>query len=224
MLCAIAVPGFISEYLRLYATALAIIVAISLFVRRLPGQLRSIRAASWPLAQGTIETVKVRVVSDQALGRLAYSYVANGERYSGYFFLQFVDEQDTWDTIDPLKGQTIFIRYNSSNPSISAVRTPEQLVTFATHQGNFIPRLITRRVLGLLGFDWRRWTSFPARNWPVTKGHVEYTAVTQRDDSPILLLLRVYMAEVSYSYCVGGEYYSGRFERSFFERRPPQPS
>lgn len=56
---AVEVPGFISEYLRLCAAALApavvgaVVGAVDLFIRRLPGQLRSMRAASWPLTQGT---------------------------------------------------------------------------------------------------------------------------------------------------------------------------
>lgn len=219
---AVEVPGFISEYLRLYAAALApavvaaVVVAVDLFIRRLPGQLRSMRAASWPLAQGTIEAVNVKTVSDQALGELAYSYVANAERYSGYLLLQFADEQDAWDTIDRLKGQMIFVRYNATNPGISAVRTTDQAVFFVPTPGNFIQRLSRRLVLR---FEWRRWTKVWAGNWPVTRGRVEHAAVTPHDGDAIWLFLPDYIAEVSYSYHIDGEYYSGRIERSFFRER-----
>jgi len=56
MLAPVGLPGFVSEYLRLYAFALAfaLLVAVGFYIPRLPGWFRSMRAASWPMAQGTI--------------------------------------------------------------------------------------------------------------------------------------------------------------------------
>jgi len=153
MLAAVRLPGFISEYLRFYAVALALaaLVAVYFFIRRLPGWFRSMRASSWPGAQGTVERVNVNVVSGQALGELAYSYVAEGERYSGYCLLQFANEQDAWDTIDPLKAQSILVRYKLSNPALSAVRSADQSFFLANKHGNLMTRLLTRHLLEIMG-------------------------------------------------------------------------
>ena len=226
MLAAVRLPEFISEYLRLYGLALAfaVLVAVYFFIRRLPGSFLSMRAASWPMAQGTVERVNVNVVSGQALGELAYSYVAEGERYSGYSLLQFASEQDAWNSIDPLKGQSILVRYKSSNPALSAVRIADQNFLFAKKHGNLITRLLTRHLLELVDLSaWKDWASrLGARSWPVMKGHVEYGTVMQHRDLETWLLFPTYTAEVSYSYSVAGEYYSGHIERSFFRQSSAQ--
>jgi len=145
MLAAVRLPGFITEYLRLYATtlALAALVAVYFFIRRLPGRFRSMRAASWPMAQGTVERVTVNVFSGQALGEVAYSFVAEGGRYSGYCLLQFANEQDAWDTIDPLKGQSVLVRYKPRNPALSALRSTDQSFSFANKHGSLMTKLLT---------------------------------------------------------------------------------
>jgi len=226
MLAPVRLPGFISEYLRWYAVALAVavLVAVYLFIRRLPGWFRSIRAASWPIAQGTVECVNVNVVSGQALGELAYSYLAEGERYSGYFLLQFANEQDAWDTINPLKGQPILVRYKLSNPDFSAVRSTDQIPLFANRPGNLISRLLTRHLLEITDLSgWKEWASrLGAGTWPVIKGQVETGTVTQDRDPATWLLFPKYTAAVSYSYSVAGEYYSGHIERSFFRETSAQ--
>src|SRR5438105_3128020 len=53
MLAPVGLPGFVSEYLRLYAFALAfaLLVAVGFYIRRLPGWFRSMRAASWPMTR-----------------------------------------------------------------------------------------------------------------------------------------------------------------------------
>jgi hypothetical protein len=226
MLATIGLPGFVSEYLRLYgfALAFALLVAVGFFIRRLPGWFRSMRAASWPMAQGTIEGVKVNVVSGQALGELAYSYIAEGERYSGYFLLQFANEQDAWDWVTPLKGQSIWVRYETGNPPFSAVRSEDQSFLFANKHGNLITKLLTRHVVEIMDLSaWKDWAnSLRAGNWPIIKGRVEYEAVTQHRDTETWLLFPNYTAEVSYSYSVAGEYYSGHIERSFFREASAQ--
>ena len=187
MLAPVGLPGFVSEYLRLYAFALAfaLLVAVGFYIPRLPGWFRSMRAASWPMAQGTIEGVKVNVFSGQALGELAYSYVAEGERYSGYFLLQFANEQDAWRMVSPRKGQSILVRYETRNPAFSAVRSEDQNFLFGNKDGKLITRLLIRHVVEIM--DLSAWKDLANRlgagNWPVIKGRIEYGAVTQHRDT-----------------------------------------
>lgn len=226
MFALVALPRFVTEYLRLYGVGLAVasLVAVGLYVRRLPGWFRSVRAASWPMTQGKVETVKVSVVSGQALGELAYSYPAEGERYSGYLFLQFAHEQDAWDTIDPMKGQPILVHYKPSNPAVSAVRSWDQAFLFTPKHGNLLMRLVTRHLVEI--FDLASWkeaaSTWGAKTWPIIKGRVEHVTVTQRRSLATWMLLPDYAAEVSYSYSVAGEYYSGHVERSFFREKSAQ--
>jgi hypothetical protein len=70
------------------------------------------------MVEGKIETVTVSTFAEQSLSELSYSYVIDGERYSGYFTRQFADEQDAWDYVRPLKGQPIFVRHKPSNPAV----------------------------------------------------------------------------------------------------------
>jgi len=74
------------------------------------------------MVEGKIEAATVSVFAEQSLSELAYSYLVDGERYSGYFTRQFADEQDAWDYVHPLKGQAIFVRHKPSNPAVSSVR------------------------------------------------------------------------------------------------------
>lgn len=221
MLFAAAIPAFISEYLQLYVftIATAFVVAIALLLRRLPGQLRSMRAASWPIAEGTVETATVKTLSGQALGELGYSYVVNGERYSGYVLLQFTDEQDAWETIDPLKGHSVFVRHHFSNPGTSAIRSADQTFAFSKQESSFLKRLVKRQVLETLGADWDTWARLGARNWPLAKGRVEFGSVTEHRDGATWFLIPNYTADVSYSYSVAGEYYAGHLERDFYREK-----
>ena len=70
------------------------------------------------MVEGKIETVTVSTFAEQSLSELSYSYVIDGERYSGYFTRQFADEKDAWDYVRPLKGQPIFVRHKPSNPAV----------------------------------------------------------------------------------------------------------
>lgn len=218
MLLATSVPNFIRDYLWYFAFVLvvAVVTSICLLIRRIPGWARSVRAASWPIAQGTIESVNVKTVSGQSLAELAYSYVVNGERYSGYFFLQFADEQDAWEAIAPLNGQPIYVRYQSQNPTVSAVRSPDQGFIFAKPRRNFVKRLVIRQMVEVLGWDLQGWRSLGAWNWPIANGQVEHAEISERGDTKNRSLSLSFTVEVSYSYCIAGEYYSGHLERSFF--------
>lgn len=214
MLLAAAVPNFIRDYLGYFAFVLVVaaVTSICLLIRRIPGWIRSVRAASWPIAQGTIESVNVKTVSGQSLGELAYSYAANEERYSGYFFLQFADEQDAWEAVNPLKGQAIYVRYQSQNAAVSAVRSSDQGFRLTKPRGTFARRLVISQIVEILGWDLQGWTSLGAWNWPIAKGQLEYAEIGERGDSKDRSLSLSFPVEVSYSYCIAGEYYSGHLQ------------
>jgi len=103
------------------------------------------------MVEGKIETVTVSTFAEQSLSELSYSYVIDGERYSGYFTRQFADEQDAWDYVRPLKGQPIFVRHKPSNLAVSSVRIVDQSPLVAGGQGSLAVRFIGRLVSHLIG-------------------------------------------------------------------------
>jgi hypothetical protein len=219
MLVLNAQPRLLSEFLRdvLLALSFVLLVAVWFFLKRFPGWLRSLRGSGWPTAQGTVESATVNTIAEQSLSEIAYSYALQGERYSGYFVRQFADEQDAWDYARPLAGQPISVRYKPASPAVSAVRIEEQNPLFAGAQKSFALRLISRSVLHLFGgVDWREFTVFAASNWPISKGRIESGTVTQKRARDLWYLVPFYLGEITYSYAVGGQYYSGYLARTFF--------
>lgn len=120
------------DYIRAHLTSLLVsyagaLLAASWFMfKRLPELIRSIRAASWPISEGRIETIDVSTFREQALAELGYSYVVEGERYSGYYSRQFADEQHGWDFADALRGQRVVVRYRDDHPGVSVLRATDQ--------------------------------------------------------------------------------------------------
>jgi uncharacterized protein DUF3592 len=145
--------SFLREFAEKLAAVVAVVglVAATLWAKRLPAWFRSVRAFSWPVVEGKIEDVSVTSFAEQSLGQMAYSYLVEGERYSGYYCRQFADEQAAWDHIQPLKGQPIFVRYKPGNPEVSAVRCSDQHSILAADQQNYFSGLLQslRRMLGL---------------------------------------------------------------------------
>ena len=120
--------NYLQQYLRdlVGITVFAALVAAGFLLRRLPGWFRSLRAANWPTTEGRIETVDVKAFGEQALAELGYSYLVEGNRYSGYYSQQFGDEQFAWNYVTALQGQFVFVRYKSGNPDVSALRSADQ--------------------------------------------------------------------------------------------------
>lgn len=120
------------DFLQAHLTALlvsyagALLVASGFLFKRVPELIRSMRAATWPITQGRIETGDVKTFRQQALAELGYSYIALGERYSGYYSRQFADEQHAWDYADALQGQLVVVRYREDDPGVSALRSADQ--------------------------------------------------------------------------------------------------
>jgi len=125
----------------LFALALTLTVAGWFFVKRMPGWFRSMRAAKWPLVESNVETVKVTPFTEQALAEVGYSFLVNGARYSGYLLRQFADEQDAWNYVHQMEGRTVMARYKPDDPSVSAVRSADQ-VLFSEQQPPLVPRLL----------------------------------------------------------------------------------
>lgn len=104
-------------------------------LRRIPNWLRSLRSSSWPTVTATIETGDVIAVrsagllkdtAEYANAEIGYSYVVNGERYSGYWTKQFFDEQAAWEFVGSWRGRSVTIRCRESEPQESAFRLRDQ--------------------------------------------------------------------------------------------------
>jgi hypothetical protein len=137
----------LGEYL--FAFLFLLLVAAWLFVTRLPRQIRSIRAASWPVAQGKVETVGINAFAGQSLTQIGYSYSVEGVRHSGYFARQFADEQDAWSYAAPLKDQAVVVRYEPVKPEISTLVLHEQNDLFRVRVGSFPRRFLNAFVENL---------------------------------------------------------------------------
>ena len=119
---------FFHQHLRavIFYYICALLAASWLLLKRLPEWIRSLRAGKWPASQGRIETADVKTIGDQALAELGYSYLVEGERYSGYYSRQFADAQHAWDYVKGLEGQLVVVRYKEDDPGVSALRSADQ--------------------------------------------------------------------------------------------------
>jgi len=120
--------GYIREYFRelAFIAVFVLLVASWFFLRRLSSWMRSALAANWPWTDGRIETANVKVLGEQALAELGYSYLVEGTRYSGYYSQQFADEQQAWDYVRGLQGRSVVVRHKRGSPAVSALRTADQ--------------------------------------------------------------------------------------------------
>jgi len=113
------------------------LVAAWFLMKRLPALIRSTRGANWPIANGKVETVRVKTFAEQSLAEIGYSYLVEGERYAGYFARQFAEGQDAWSYATPLKGQSVTVRYKPGAPAISALRLDDQSSIFHSSRRSF---------------------------------------------------------------------------------------
>ena len=189
------------------------LVAAWFSLKRLPGLVRSIASASWPLTHGSFETVNVITFAEQALGQFGYSYSVNGERYAGYVSRQFADEQDAWDFLRSMEGQSVFVRYKATDPATSAIRIDDQSALLAPKQPSVLGPLLFRSVLSSIGLrDWEGPPRLWGANWDLTKGRIEGGSVQRRKSRNLFPLFE---GEVSYSYNVSGQYHWGHFSKLF---------
>jgi hypothetical protein len=87
-------------------------------------------AATWPRTPGRVEqavTIKEFVEGDLAWHvRLTYSYVVNGQYYSGVFLLPSELEPDAIEHASAWKGREVVVRYWPENVSDSVILLEDQ--------------------------------------------------------------------------------------------------
>lgn len=82
---------------------------------------------SWAATTGTVETVEVKVdARESGLRspyelRIAYSYRAGGDWYSGFDSQRFSHESEADEASRALRGQNVTIRYNPRQPEQSVL-------------------------------------------------------------------------------------------------------
>lgn len=194
---------------------LVLLVAIALFVRRIPGLYRSLRAGNWPMTQGRVETAEVVAFAQQSVAQMGYSYSVEGAIYSGVFMQQFGGEQDAWEYVDRVKGQSVVVRYHSGKSAVSAVRLADQNALSIPNRKSFMAQLVGNGLIELFAHT-DRGDAKSSRDWPTIRGRVESGKVTQERDEDLWYLASFYTGEIGYSYSVDGNYYAGSLFRTFF--------
>jgi hypothetical protein len=199
----------------LFICGFVLLVAVALFLRRVPDFYRSFRAADWPLIQGRIETADVVGFARQYLIRLGYSYSVGGVIFSGFVTQQFGDEQHALDYVDQVKGQAILVRYHPRKPEASAARSADQNTLSMSSRKTFLSQLLGSDLIELItGLNREAFKS--SLSWPTVRGRVESHRVSQKREAGVWYMIPTYTAEVGYSYAVEGHYYAGSLSKTFF--------
>jgi hypothetical protein len=91
---------------------------------------RTRHAHSWPSAQGTIMSAQVRRSADSYIqpwvGDLIYSYVVNGEYYSGFHRIRARSERRAEEKIAGWKNRMVVVLYSPSKHDLSALLKSDQ--------------------------------------------------------------------------------------------------
>jgi hypothetical protein len=94
------------------------------------GWLRVRHAQSWPSAQGMIDRVAARPAKNRSfkpwLGEFTYTYVANGEYYSGFHRIRAGSERRAEERISGWGGRMVMVRYSPTKPEISVLLKSDQ--------------------------------------------------------------------------------------------------
>ena len=125
--------GYLWQFV--FACGFIVLIAAWLFIKRFPEILAAVRAAGWPVAQGRVETVAVKTLSGQALGELAYSYLAEGERYSGYLTRPFADERTRGNSWTSSKDNHCSCATNREPPASRQFASLSRILKFRRHHG-----------------------------------------------------------------------------------------
>ena len=87
-------------------------------------------AHSWPSAQGTILSTQVQRSTDSYIqlwvGNLTYSYVVNGEYYSGSYRIRARSEHLAEEKIAGWKNRLVVVRYSADKPDLSVLLKADQ--------------------------------------------------------------------------------------------------
>ncbi|MGO9087086.1 MAG: DUF3592 domain-containing protein [Terriglobales bacterium] len=87
-------------------------------------------AHSWPSAQGTILSAQVHRSTDNNIlpwaANLTYSYIVNGEYYSGYYRMRARNERRAEEKIAGWKDRMVVVRYSPDKPDLSVLLKSDQ--------------------------------------------------------------------------------------------------
>lgn len=195
------------QYLQviLIACAFVLLVAIALFLRRVPRLYRSLLAHNWPMTQGRVERGEVMAFAQQSVAQMGYSYSVGGAIYSGFFTQQFGDEQDAREYMDRVK---VVVRYHPGKSALSAVRSADQNALSIPNRKSFLAQLAGNVLIEHFTHTDRD-AEKSSHDWPTIRGRVESGKVTRERDEDHWYLLSFHTGEIGYSYSVDGNYYAG---------------
>ncbi len=87
-------------------------------------------AYSWPSAQGTIMSAQVKSGGDSYFqpwaADLVYSYIVNGEYYSGFHRIRARSERKADERVMGWKGRMVVVRYSPSKHDLSVLLKSDQ--------------------------------------------------------------------------------------------------
>jgi|SRR5215467_803339 len=89
--------------------------------------IQRIRAKSWPLTTGQIESATVNKSKgflDSSLryvAELGYSYSVTGQTEAGFYKREFRTEEEAWEFVRDLKGKPVAVHYNPNKAATSTL-------------------------------------------------------------------------------------------------------
>jgi hypothetical protein len=87
-------------------------------------------AHSWPSAQGTIMSAQAQVSADSYfqrwVGNLTYTYVVNGEYYSGFHRIRARTERRAEEKIAGWKDRMVVVQYSPDKHDLSVLLRSDQ--------------------------------------------------------------------------------------------------
>jgi hypothetical protein len=92
--------------------------------------LRVRQAQSWPSTQGAVGQAVSRPAGDRHykpwVGELTYTYVAEGEYYSGFHRIRARTERRADELISGWKGRIVVVRYSPAKHEVSVLLKSDQ--------------------------------------------------------------------------------------------------
>jgi hypothetical protein len=99
-------------------------------LRRQFNQRAPARAKTWPYVYGTIQYAQAATIGEGKnaywIGELAYSYIVDGEYYSGFCQLPASNEDEAWNAVRGWKDRKVIVHYRPQYPSTSVLVVEEQ--------------------------------------------------------------------------------------------------
>jgi len=87
-------------------------------------------AQSWPSAQGTILGTQVQRSTDSSIqpwvAKLTYTYIVNGEYYSGFNRFRARSERRAEEKVAGWKDRMVVVRYSPDKPDLSVLLKSDQ--------------------------------------------------------------------------------------------------